>query len=345
MISLYKLDTKKKVRILILSTDDETLIQESGLLDGKLTVNTRICKPKNTGKVNATTAEEQAEVELLSIKERKLREGYFLTVEEAQNNIVLLPMLAVKADLSKLEYPVFVQPKADGMRCFGTSSKKMSRKNKEIETLDHIDLTFLSLDEQLDGEVYAHGQTFQDNMKLIKKYREGLTEAVKYHVYDLPSHPGVFSERYDALLRLTINRDNIIPMPTYTVQNEGELLQYHDKFLRKGYEGTMIRTNSTSYEFNKRSKSLMKLKDFIDEAYEIIDVVPSDRIPEQGVVVCRMDDGQIFNCGMKMSHKERELALINKQDFIGKTAEVRFFEFSDKGIPRFPVFYCTRDDV
>jgi hypothetical protein len=36
--------------------------------------------------------------------------------------------------------------------------------------------------------------------------------------------------------------------------------------------------------------------------------------------------------------------LINKQDYLGKTAEIRFFEFTDDGLPRFPVMVGIRLD-
>ena len=49
-----------------------------------------------------------------------------------------------------------------------------------------------------------------------------------------------------------------------------------------------------------------------------------------------------FNCGMKFSHAEREEILANKEKYIGKKAEVRFFEYTDGGLPRFPICYGFR---
>ena len=48
--------------------------------------------------------------------------------------------------------------------------------------------------------------------------------------------------------------------------------------------------------------------------------------------------------GMKFSHAEREEILINKENYIGKTAEIRFFEYTEDGIPRFPVAVGIRLD-
>ena len=45
-----------------------------------------------------------------------------------------------KKEESKVQYPCFVQPKLDGMRCLKTGDKMVSRKNKSIDTMGHIAL-------------------------------------------------------------------------------------------------------------------------------------------------------------------------------------------------------------
>jgi len=76
--------------------------------------------------------------------------------------------------------------------------------------------------------------------------------------------------------------------------------------------------------------------------------VPSERRPEQGVIVCEMPSGNIhnktFHANLKFSHAEREEILNNKDKYIGQTAEIRFFEFTEDGIPRFPVCVGFRLD-
>lgn len=339
---LFKKDSKGKIRRIKISVEGNKVIQQSGLLDGKLTTNIRECKPKNTGRANATTPEEQALSEALSIVDKKLKEGYFKTIEEAHGTEVLMPMLAKSADVSKLVYPFFVQPKLDGMRATSQNGKLISRKNREIDTMKHIEY-HLHYTDNFDGELYAHGLSFQENMKLIKKLTDDSWQ-VGYHVYDIHGLDEPFSRRYMKLKELTKFKMNVNIVPAYEVNSYEELIKYHTTFLKEGYEGTIIRLDKGGYEYNKRSDSLLKFKDFIDEAYEIIDVVPSEKIPTHGVVVCKMDNGSIFKCGMKVSHEVREYMLEFRNEFIGQTAEVRYFELTDDGIPRFPVFFGVRLD-
>lgn len=339
--TLYKKDAKGKIRLLIISTIDNKLYQSSSLKGGKVTVHETECKGKNLGKINATTDTEQAVAQGEALVTKKLQEGYFETEQEALDYLNLMPMLAVTIPLEKLKFPVIVQPKLDGIRCMGTNLNKLSRKNREFTTLKHIDLSFLEDGTTLDGELYAHGLSFQENTKLIKKYRKGQTEDIIYHVYDLPSHKGTFKERYEALSCLGIPSNKIELVESFQVNSIKEVLEYHSKFLGQGYEGTMIRTLNAKYEFAKRSKSLIKLKDFKDEEYEIVDIIPTEKIPTHGTVVCKIGD-ITFKCGNKLAHKEREELLTNKKDYIGQLAKVSYFEKTDSGIPRFPVFLGIR---
>ena len=66
-------------------------------------------------------------------------------------------------------------------------------------------------------------------------------------------------------------------------------------------------------------------------------------IQKHGIFICE-HNGITFGCGMKFPHKFREEVLINKEYYIGKTAEIRFFEYTEDGIPRFPVAVGIRLD-
>ena len=345
---LYKKDSKGKIRFVEIYSNENKVIQKHGIIDGKVVYNESECVGKNIGKSNETTPERQAELEAQSKLLKKLDEGYYKTIDEANNETVVLPMLAkdFKEEVHKVSYPVYVQPKYDGMRCLKQKNILKSRKNKEIDTMPHIMDTLAHLNEVLDGELYAHGLSFQENMKLIKKYTPNESEKVKYIVYDLVDTSLVFEDRYKLLKSIIENNESehIELSPTYIVNNTDELNEIHSKFLSEGYEGTIVRIPYGKYEINKRSSSLLKYKDFKDIACEIIDVIPSEKRPTHGIFVCE-HNGVTFGCGMKFPHKFREEVLINKEDYIGSTAEIRFFEYTDDGAPRFPVCVGIRLDV
>jgi DNA ligase 1 len=381
--TIYKKDTKGKIRFLTVSADNGELVQESGIVGGKPIERRSACKAKNVGRANETTPLTQAISEAESKIATKMSEGYFESIDEAENEVVVLPMLAKPYDkeAKKVEFPCYVQPKLDGMRCLivikDGSVKMFSRKGKEITTLPHIigELMTSGLDNIImDGELYVHGESFQDNMSLIKKYRPGESEKILFRWYDIVSDES-FEDRNLAINTVFTYRSGfqfIQSVGTYQIHDEGMLKSYHLNFLEDGYEGTMVRWGDAGYKVNGRSSNLLKYKDFLDESYEVVDVKPSDKNPEQGVVVCRVNDKSIvttpdgewlrsgdaslefvgtveegyatFGCGMKFSHAEREEILANKEEYIGQMAEVRFFEYTDSGLPRFPVCVGFRLD-
>ena len=347
--TIYKKDSKGKLRYLTISTSLDEITQESGIVGGNPVINVSVCVGKNIGKTNATTAEEQAVIEAQAKIKKKLEEGYYLTSAEAMVETLTQPMLAkdFKEESKKVIYPCYVQPKLDGMRCLKEQSTLTSRGNKAIETMAHISSEVTHIADILDGELYAHGLSFQENMKLIKKYRKGQSEQVKYHVYDMILNKP-FIERYTILSAIVNYCEHIELVPTYKINNLQELLKYHTQFIEQGYEGTMVRWGSDGYEASKRSSHLLKYKDFLDETYTIVDIVPSESRPTQGVIHCKGVDNSrheiTFGCGMRFSHQERKELLTNKSKYIGKTAEIRFFEFTDDGLPRFPVCVGIRLD-
>jgi DNA ligase-1 len=348
---IYKKDSSGNIRYLSISTEGNLIVQESGIVGTNSPVfNRSACEAKNVGKANSTTPAEQAVLEANSKITEKMRLGYFDSIQEAQEKggkDFLLPMLAkdYKKELKKVTYPCYVQPKLDGMRSLATEDDGfMSRTGKAIDTLGHIVLADLE-DTILDGELYAHGVSFQENMKLIKKYRPYLTEQVKYHVYDMVID-APFHDRHTMLLALVerMQNPNIRVVPTYIVNTEAEMKEYHAQFVSQGYEGTMIRHSHEGYTVNKRSSQLLKYKDFIDEVYTVNEVWPSEARPDQGVIECVTSEGITFTCGMKFSHFDRKMILTMKEEYIGQKAEIRFFEYTDGGLPRFPVCVGFRLD-
>ncbi len=345
--TLYKKDTKGNTRYLKIWSTGAEMHQESGIVDTENPVlHTKVCTGKNIGKSNETTPKDQAKSEVASKVKEKLDEGYCESLESLESSTIVLPMLAksYSDEQHKIDWDTcYIQPKLDGMRCLG-DTKLISRQGKIISTCDHVLDEIIEIDLHLDGELYAHGKSFQENMRLIKKYREGETELVKYHVYDIVS-PLPFTERYEKLSHeVTLGKYKHIELvKTLKITSEDELKAMHQKFLSQGYEGSILRFGKAGYLINGRSSNLLKFKDFQDIDCKIIDIVPADQRPLWGKPILEYN-GKTFSAGTKMSHQEREEFLVNKQDYIGQTAEIRFFEYSEDGIPRFPVMVGTRLD-
>lgn len=365
--TIYKKDTKEKLRFLTIEANTGYLRQHSGIVGTSNPImHEKLCKGKNIGRSNETKPEEQAIKEADALYKDKLTKGYFNTIEEAESEIVILPMLAksYKDEKHKIDWNsdvIFAQAKLDGMRCLAhinslTKIILKSRDGKVIDTMMHIETDLMRLATRLnpnmfphiiDGELYVHGEDFQTNMECIKKYRKGITERVQFHIYD-KINPESYTNRRGSLsfiygLAKGLKLKSLDFVPSYLIQSESALNTAHEGFLACGYEGTMLRLGKGMYKVNGRSSELLKYKDFQDIACKIVDIGPAKQRPTWARPVVEYN-GKQFACGLKMSHTAREEMLTNKEDYIGKIAEVRIFEFTNDGLGRFPVVVGIRLD-
>ena len=107
----------------------------SGQTDGKKVTNEwTVVYGKNEGRANATTDKEQAMKEAEAKRKLKLERGYFENIKHISKKQYFEPMLAAKWEdyKDKVEYPIYSQPKLDGIRCIVTKDGMFSRNGKEI---------------------------------------------------------------------------------------------------------------------------------------------------------------------------------------------------------------------
>lgn len=349
-MKLYKLDSKGKLRIVDIYADGAELVKISGLVDGLKVEHRKLRKGKNIGRSNETTPEQQALAEAESAIKLKIDEGYFKTEAEARKEVFITPMLAqnYKDRLSKIKWDnVYAQPKLDGMRCLAIVSDGVctlvSRKGKTIDTVPHINKLIEELgisDVILDGELYIHDVSFQETMSFIKKNTENSLK-VEYWIYDVIQDKP-FKERNQFLLSLKPTSSKIKIVRALKFSSDSEIKDYHVDCVNDDFEGVMVRWGNFHYEM-KRSQSLLKVKEFQDIALEIIDLEPFDARPDECLVICKMGD-KIVRATPKMTQEQRRNLLLDKDNIIGQTAEIRFFEWTDDGMPRFPVMVGIRLD-
>ena len=350
--TLYKMSSTGKVREWTISWFIKDGINRysitHGQHNGKLQTNeTEVLAGKNIGKSNETTAQEQCEAEATSLwTKKKDREGY---TEDIPSEKPLRPMLAKTFDDQShhIVYPCYTQAKLDGIRCLAKIEDGkvvlLSRKNKEFTSLPHINKELSKLDNIiLDGELYNHDISFQEITSIVRK--DDATEdsvKVSFYVYDIVDENASYKERHDNLFKLLVSQNHfqhIHFVDTYPCKSESDVIKDHKEMINDGYEGVMVRNGHGKYEINKRSKHLQKLKSFLDKEYKIVDVVEGKgKFKNMGIFVCTTEKGQIFNVTPACTEQGKRDILKNKNKHIGEELTVKFFEYTDDGVPRFPV--------
>ena len=404
---LYKKDTTGKIRQWSVIAEGNKFWTEQGAIGGKIVVNKpTITLPKNIGKSNETTAEEQAIAEAKAKCDKKKSGEYFESVKSANSEKSFFkPMLADNFDNREkdLEYPVITQPKLDGIRCIVQKTEQgieaFTRNGKKIDSIPHILDSLKEFFQKnpyaiLDGELYNHD--LRDNFNKItslvrkqkpvrgkndtdtsfdKKQQEFLQKCkeakgiIEYWIYDAPIIASIsgttelvkevvsiddniifreddpFADRLNEIIMWFHRKhDCIHVVPTFEAEDKEHLDDYYGKYLDDGFEGQMVRASESPYE-NKRSKNLLKRKEFIDEEFKVLDIEEGagNRTGTAKHLVCKNKDGKTFNSNIKGTFEYLAEILKNKKDYIGKLATIKFFQYTPDGVPRFPYAIGFRD--
>lgn len=285
------------------------------------------------------------------------------------------PMLAKEYNGQELNFPIWAQPKLDGVRAIWNGKQLLSRSGKQILGVPHIVKYLNTYCPNLywDGELYNPKLDFETLVGLVKRTKnidEASALQVQYHIFDIPIDCVPFNQRCAAIkdywntilppfIKIVSTR-KLSKMP-----KDDNLNLYGDK-----YEGTMLRCQSNLY-VGKRSSTLLKVKNFKDAEFLIIDTRPlltfekikltkrepgakqyADgswyrngppiEVPDMlGSLVCTTKQGIHFEVGSGFTDEQR--ALYGKNNPTGKMATIKYQELTKHKVPRFPTFKCIRD--
>ena len=275
---------------------------------------------------------------------------------------MIKPMLVHKYDNSRVDWsqPVYIQSKLDGVRCLFTKDGAYSRTGKQFKNLAHIELALLSFfkdnpDVILDGELYNHKlkNDFEKIISLVRKQKPTADDRldaqhlVQFHVYDYISAPvyDSYKTRMQNLVTSDIYDAQIKYVPSTLVKDYEHARDLHENFLNRGYEGSIIRLDGL-YKHG-RSYDLMKFKDFSDTEATIIgyELGKGKRTGTLGKFIMLDDEGIQFGCppGKGYTYKDLANMLVNVNDYIGKRATFTYFQRTQAGSYRHPLFKCIRN--
>lgn len=371
--SLFKKDSKGKIRewkAFLTKNQDNTVTINivHGQQSGKFQTKTReVLKGKNIGKANETTVEQQAELELQSLYQKQLDDGYVTKIEDYRDPVK--PMLAHKyQDRSKHvlwkseEHPEayqYASAKYDGIRCFiiiqDGKIRFESRSGKPFKYFEHIAKAISHLDNViLDGELYSWIESFEKICSLVNSddYNKDTDTAIQFFIYDMinlekPDEP--FKNRYANYSKYFLSSSVTDPVQhvwQIKIINEDDLKHYHCKWVEEGYEGLMLKDPNGKYEFGKRSNSLLKYKVMFDGEFKITNIYLAANDPTRVQIELQNDINDMkFDIGTLKGNKEENYNFyyINKEKLIGKYLNITYQARTSYGIPLFPVGQYIRE--
>ncbi len=263
-----------------------------------------------------------------------------------------LPMLAEKwkKHKDKVKYPVLVQPKLNGVRCIASYDKDLQEvvlasRGGKTYNIPHIKLQltpFFLLNQNLylDGEIYIHGKHLQEISGDARR-EDGFPSDVEYHLYDCIINKKQ-SERLEDLRifhRLIVHQfgaTDIKRVTSFTANNQEEVIEHHNNIVQLGYEGAIVRDPEAFYQISFRDKCLLKVKEFEDEEFEILNCATDGNktIGESFVFILKNNTNDMnFKARPTGTLAEKELWYKNIEQLKGSFVTTRFQERSKDDLP------------
>jgi DNA ligase-1 len=352
MTTLYKQHSTGKVGTWTITVEGNAIHMDTQTKPGaKIARRTEIVHEGKAGR----TLDQQIESRVKSRIASKLDNGYKHTRElasaDAHTSTLGLPQpMLAQADIRKLADAdtIWVQPKLDGMRMIVTRQNgktfAYSRGGKPITTVQHIlDQAdhILQDGEFLDGELYVHGESLQTIMSWAKRQQPD-SESLVFNMFDVIDDIP-FIQRFSGIQSRIIEAglEHVRTVYTDELTDDCSLPQYMRQARRMGFEGLILRDDSTPYQAGKRSKGLIKVKQFLDAEFLVLEVTTG----AQGmpVLICETEEHHTFRVTAPGNHAEKQWALENPEFFVGHYVTVKYAGRTPYGIPFHPVCLGRRE--
>ena len=344
--TLYIRDNKGAIRQWSIGVEDYIIIIKHGQVGGRQQAITEEVESGKAGR----SLEEQIQLRIASRINKQKDKGYSedikLTSNGPVNRIGLKkPMLAQAfGKVNNIDFSeAFVQHKYDGNRCLianiGGKKVAYTRNGKIYKAIDHIlDSISLSPSTIIDGELYCHGESLQTIVSWCKRDTPlPETKKLKYHCYDIIS-PNKFSERLAELYDSVQFGESAEIVPTIKIDSYDKLMEMFKESRRLNYEGSILRWGDFGYEDGKRSKSLVKIKEWLDSEFVVIGINPSKDY--WAILTCAVESGKTFSVSAPGTITQKREVLMNREKYLGTRVKVQFSGFTKDGIPFHPVAIC-----
>lgn len=241
----------------------------------------------------------------------------------------------------------WISEKLDGVRAWWDGEKFVSRLGNTYHAPEWF-VEGLPTDVILDGELWVGRGLFQKTISAVRKLvpTDAEWKKVKFMIFDggwsdakdISSHTTTFEERQDWLLENIVETSSVKIVKQRKCKGIDHLKKELTKVEALGAEGLMLREPGSLYE-EGRSNTCLKVKSFIDDEAIIMGYTLGKGKHKGRVGAFEVAwNGEEFEIGTGLKDKDRI-----SPPSLGSRITFRYFELTDAGIPRFPVFIAARN--
>lgn len=213
----------------------------------------------------------------------------------------------------------------------------------------------------LDGELYKHGKSLQQISGAARLEKNAYEcDWLEYYIYDIMDADKTFEERLEILedikdeLGLDFNPERVWEpndlqlqmVPHEKVTGWLSIESLHNKYVKEGWEGLVIRNPKRPYKFGGRTNDMIKVKAYKDDCFLVVGKEAGLRGAEDMVFILQTKDGKQFKAKPFGDRKTKQEYWDNfEEKYKNHIGECKFFYYSDEGTPLQPSFKAFRFDI
>ena len=227
----------------------------------------------------------------------------------------------------------WVSEKFDGIRAYWDGRALLTRAGRTIRAPSWFIAPLPAV--PLDGELWMGRGQFQAVAATVRDTQpdDAAWRRVRYLVFDLPRHPGVFEDRRIALEELLAPSSApwVQPVRHFHVANEAELQRTLERIVAAGGEGLMLHKAGSPYRAI-RGDDLLKLKPTLDAEARVVGHLPGrgKYLGMTGALLVETATGVRFRLGTGLTDAERR-----DPPPLGSWVTYSHEGYTAAGIPRF----------
>lgn len=349
MTTLYKPTKTGSTQQWSIEVQGDSFVCTYGQLDGKLQSQTTKCEGKNIGRANETTPEQQAVLEMDALITKKIKSGYSYDIAAPVTVQLAMKVKSYQDQINNVKFPCYSSTKLNGVNAIYKRSNGIltiySRGGEVYPAIPHLEpLVHSTMDvlgsEELNGELYKHGEHLQDISSAVKKPNE-LSPFLSFCIFDIADSTEEFYGRALVMERISSFSPDRHPA-VYTISNpiclsHDDIEEQYNACMALGYEGTVIKNANALYEHNVRSSNMFKYKKTLSAEFIISDYNLDKNGLPVFVMKCAAGEFKAKPIGTK-----EFWAKFNPTDYLDKYATIEYETLSKDGIPLKGVFICLR---
>ena len=237
----------------------------------------------------------------------------------------------------------WLSEKYDGLRGFWDGQQLLTRGGEVIAAPDWFTAGWPA--EPMDGELWIGRGKFEEALATVRRQTpmDDAWRRVRFMVFDLPAHPGRFTDRIQACQALVrqLHRPWVQAVPQERVASHTELMARLDRVVKAGGEGLILHRGDSFYRA-ERNDDLLKVKTHEDAEARVLQHLPGQgrHAGRMGALLVETTEGVRFRLGTGFTDAQRELP-----PAVGEWVTFRFRGVNESGVPRFASFLRVRADA